>query len=874
MEKNKNILKNKNFLFVHLNNFMKIFCLIQVINPILSKCNKTTPILLNNGTCVLKYCTQKDFDEKNCTVDNEIVQKQWLNNIIWIGDKDFRYINFATYSNGDMIVETTSNPGNSKRMFYAIKKNGRSFFKSKTKNTNTKYYSIEAKDQKGNEGNIRYEAEIFIATVYEDDNSMKEYLVSVPKGDRYTELYDFDNDTIYQTTTEDFLLKPMNNSKGCVASYESLIDNNRYNLFGFISSSDNYVNIRKFKFTSVDIKNNNPIISSALTQLSTGKIISCFMTTLNFVMCFYIYNLLSTTTGYVTVLDSFSLLSLAIKDIKLISDDENSFFKCIHYQGEIGIFVYYYYEIPNILIGKKVYYQHPKILFLKYTLVLEEYISTIILDRRTFNVNFFLNDIIKISNDKICFISTSDNREILYIVLLNILGTENVVIRYYDIEIYNLYNYKIFMDLRAHPYNDFMSFAFSFCPQELCNNNNHTHYSGLMIFGYPNGTDSSLNVTEYLMNNNDIKINNITINLTGNFLIENNIFGFVYSDIQVLNISNCDYINIYSPIKHNKIINNSFLNKSETLEIEFKKYNSTKCKIEYAYYVTESKYQDDLDYYSEKIGTDDKDSFDSQRGYYKGRSIYYNLILDKDLETFCDKKSCELCLKDSLDYCITCRYNYTIFKIDDEIQNKTCEEIEEELTIETTMIETVTITERTNQIDNEKSYVLEKEKYEEKEEEKENIKEKGKEEKKKEEEEKEEEKEKEVEKEMKKEKEKEEKENGKKEEKENIKELEKENQNEEEKTERNEEEKEISKVLEQEFEKEKEKIVKKEEKENVKEEEKEEKKEEEKVEWKEKDKENIKIKELEKEEEKVKWKEEEKENIKDLDKIEEKEMEK
>jgi hypothetical protein len=278
---------------------------------------------------------------------------------------------------------------------------------------------MEAKDQKGNEGNIRYEAEIFIATVYGDNNSVKEYLVSVPKGDRYTELYDFDNEIIFQTTTEDFLKKPMNNSRGCVISYTSDIDNIRYNLFGFISSSDNNVNIKKFKFTSVDIKNNNPIISSAPIQLSTGKITSCFMTTLNLTMCFYIYNILSTTTGYVTVLSN-NILVLAIKDIKYISDDENSFFKCIHYQGEIGIFVYYYYEITNILIGTKVYYQHPKILFLKYTLILEEYISSIILDRRTFNVNFLLNDIIKISNDKICFISTSDNRDILYIVLLTI----------------------------------------------------------------------------------------------------------------------------------------------------------------------------------------------------------------------------------------------------------------------------------------------------------------------------------------------------------------------------------------------------------------------------------------------------------------------
>ena len=859
MEKHINIVKNnKIFSFFYLNNTMiKIFCLIQIIYPILNKCNKTTPILINNNTCSLEYCTQSDFDDKKCVVDNEIVQTQWLNNIIWIGDKDFRYINFATYSNGDMIVETTSNPGNSKRMFYAIKKNGRSFFKSKTKNMKTKYYSIKAKDQINNEGNIRYEAEIFIATVYEDDNNAKEYLVSVPKGDRYTELYDFDNDKIYQTTTQDFLQKPMNNSKGCVFSYKSITDNITYNIFGFISSNDKSVNIKQFKFTSVDIKNNNPIISTAPIQLSTGKITSCFMTTLNLTMCFFIYNNnLLTTTGFVTVLSN-NILVLAIKDIDYISEDENSFFKCIHYQGEIGIFVYYYYDAikTGLLTTIKTYYQHPKIIFLEYSnFKLNEYIGNIILDRREFNVNLFLNDIIKISNDKVCFISTSDNRDVLYVVLLTIFGTEKVIIKYYDIEIFNLYNYKIFMDLRAHPYNDFISFAFSFCQQEICTNNSDPHYTALMIFGYPNGTDSSLNVTHYLLINNNIKINNITINLTDNFVIENNIFGFVYSDIQVLNISECDNINIYSSTKSNKIINRSFLNKSKSLNLEFKNLNSKKCKIEYAYYATEPEYQDDLNYYSEKIGTDDKVSYESQRGYYKGRSIYYNIILDKDLETLCDKKSCELCLKDSLDYCITCENNYTIFKIDDEIQNKTCKEEDEESTIENTIIETVINTERINEIDVEKSYVLEKEKEIKKEEE--------------EEEEEEIEKENFIKEDVEEKEEKWEKENKEKE-NENIKEEAKE-----------EEEKNEEKGIIKEMEKEEEEVnkwkneEKEEEKNEEKEEEKEEKKNEEAEEEKEEDKNEDKEEEKNGKNKEEKEEDKNEENDKELIKEEEKELEK
>ncbi len=51
-----------------------------------------------------------------------IVKTQWLNNIIWIGDKFFIYVNLEAYSNGDLEVETSSSEANPKRMFCDIKK--------------------------------------------------------------------------------------------------------------------------------------------------------------------------------------------------------------------------------------------------------------------------------------------------------------------------------------------------------------------------------------------------------------------------------------------------------------------------------------------------------------------------------------------------------------------------------------------------------------------------------------------------------------------------------------------------------------------------------------------------------------------------------
>ena len=76
--------------------------------------------------------------------------------------------------------------------------------------------------------------------------------------------------------------------------------------------------------------------------------------------------------------------------------------------------------------------------------------------------------------------------------------------------------------MRMQLYNNLIAFAFSFCRQDDCFMNESLHSSAFLIFGYPNGTDGSLNITDFLLKNNDIKINNITIDLNNNFTIYKN----------------------------------------------------------------------------------------------------------------------------------------------------------------------------------------------------------------------------------------------------------------------------------------------------------------------------------------------------------------
>ena len=432
MKTQKNIKKNTNYFFQF--NFLLIFLFVFIMSEqIYSKCLKNTPILLKNGSCVLKYCTETEYINKVCIIDNEIIKTQWLNNIIKIGDKNFRYINIANYSNGDLIVETTAIPGSSKRMFYGIKNNGRGFFKNKIDNKMTSYYSIEAKDQTGNNNNQRLESEVFIATINGGKNNGKEYLVSIGKGEGYTELYDFENDLIYQSPTTDFLGQKMENLRGTVINYK--LNNINFVILGYIFSSINYFYVKKFKFTSLDFIANKPNLNYFNNSQVVGKTLSCSMTDSNYIMCLYIYKNfnLNSINGYIKVISEVNGIFQQIAGFELsyVVTEERSFLKCIHYKEDIGIFIYYFYTYN--FYNVKAFPQTPKILFKKIEYIFLNYklsdysiyFEETVLDQRKFNTDCSLNDLIKISDVKICFISTSDTKDVLYIVIINIIGTQN-----------------------------------------------------------------------------------------------------------------------------------------------------------------------------------------------------------------------------------------------------------------------------------------------------------------------------------------------------------------------------------------------------------------------------------------------------------------
>ena len=82
-----------------------------------TNCNRSNPIF-ESGYCKLIYCEEEKFNSGECSINNDIIKTQCLTNVIKIGKEYFRYINFVSYSNGDMVFLTTANPKKNERIFY------------------------------------------------------------------------------------------------------------------------------------------------------------------------------------------------------------------------------------------------------------------------------------------------------------------------------------------------------------------------------------------------------------------------------------------------------------------------------------------------------------------------------------------------------------------------------------------------------------------------------------------------------------------------------------------------------------------------------------------------------------------------------------
>ena len=542
---------------------ISLLLLFYVIKTEIAECSKEQPILIS-GECKLEYCSKEQFDLKKCIINNNIVKTQWINNLIIFGDNPYRYLSYATFSNDDIVLESACYPFQQKRMFYGLKNDGRPFFKNKTINKETPFYSKVV-----GEGNTMTESTSAIIKMIDNNNNEKEYFLSLSKWSGHAELFDFENDESYAKTIADFTL--LTNIKSIKHTFFRLNSENKY-FFGFVSyhNAENRTYLQKHSFNRLNqFEATNSYTYESTDELGTyGYEISCYQTASSLIYCFSFDNVDYKLYYYINKYES-DFSNKIYQRIESTVKDENTFYKCIHLKDEVGVFVYYYNNAGNL---------QPVFLFrqfnindnkFEYYLPSEYSASGIKITKYLFSNNLLLNDIIKLKEDKIAFLSTLIDKETLFITLINLYGDRKIKQRYYSVKLYTLYHYKILFDLKLIKYKSVLGVGMSFCPNKNCSSDYTEHYSGLILFSYPNSTDYDLFLDKYIFENN-INIADIEIDLVKQISIDNNIFGYIFSSIVINKILNCGNYKLYSSKYETKeITDNSHLEKDEKIIIKY-----------------------------------------------------------------------------------------------------------------------------------------------------------------------------------------------------------------------------------------------------------------------------------------------------------------
>ena len=641
-------------------------------------CNQSTPIL-KRGNCELVYCTESEFNLGNCSVNNTIIKTQWLNNIISVGETNFRFLNFITTSNNITFMETSAHPDSTyERIIFGIKEDGSAFFEDSSGNKN---YIIKKKIPNNKE---KYESEAGYIKINSNDINYKDkdYIITIGKSSTYTEILNINNlneefqlfqtTTFIGATTETYISSTINLTE----------DDIHYFFFAAIkqSSSGYLFSLNKFKFQIES--GSNEISYSKVGDINyqitnNRRMVTCFISEKKIIVCFY-YS--KTYSKYGITLLNTNLTKVKTDDDYLESGNDGSYFyKCIHFKKEIGIFVYFLGSSEESIMIK--------ILEIADDYSLNNYIVNFVdsLSAISSNNQYSFNDIIKLTEYQICYASCNKNKDTLIIELINFYGQKNYNIRYYVIPIFKLYKIKFLWEIRMQRYNQHAAFAFSFCKQDSCKDDaTDTHYSSLLIFSYPNITDKNISLNQIFYEKN---INYLSVNLTEYAIIDNNIFGLVIYGIKIKGISS-NQIKLISTKYSKEINNDDIIVKDDIIKIKSTngEYNEMNIQIKYQLIITEpdiKEYNKYPTYIYKENDSDENSNF--IRINYGGKIGSYNIIIDSALTENCKSVFCNLCFKNDTNYCVVCKRNYT-FETNENYSNfKKCEEteIEEEPESET-----------------------------------------------------------------------------------------------------------------------------------------------------------------------------------------------
>jgi hypothetical protein len=115
----------------------------------------------------------------------KIIKSYSLNDIIIVGEKNFRYVNFASTPKGEMFFLTSSDKINKGRIFYGINKDGTGYFEDSKNNTKIFIYKKEVI--------MHFQMDSELGYIKLNNNLEKENEYLMNFNNEYIEIYNYKN---------------------------------------------------------------------------------------------------------------------------------------------------------------------------------------------------------------------------------------------------------------------------------------------------------------------------------------------------------------------------------------------------------------------------------------------------------------------------------------------------------------------------------------------------------------------------------------------------------------------------------------------------------------------------------------------------------
>ena len=562
-----------------------------------------------------------------------------------LNDSSTNYATVTTTPLGNLICSASYYGGPTIKYYYGLKPNGRPYFKKN--GMETEYCSTDS-DKARNEG--------FISGIQLSDTSTdnKEYIFAIGNNDANIEVYDFSEETpvVYSKYGKTFFNSYYNSFKYGTITKLKNSSGNVYILSLIILHTDNvkYVDILKLSFSSPDIASNHPIIQTQSYQSSNIYFSSCFEDDNYIIICFY------TTPSQVYTLAAFNydlVYQNTYNHFVNTKYEDSIFYKGIHFYGNVGAFLYYNNE-GNICIN-----------FLKFeSNNFNNVLNQVIITNNGYYNHVQKNDLIKIADKKLCYITLTTNSRELHLFMVNNFVDQKILVRHYTIKAYEKSGFSFGQELRMTLYNDYISLA------TVGNFTVQNTYSYLIIFSYPNSTDFTLDVTDSLKAGK-----NPEVNFYEKCKIENNIFGYEVVGVQVLSSPN----DIKLLIKEDKteITSNTIFTQNIELILKDVIILSSNYRIEYTFVVQDAPYSSFKEYSEitninlcyNSINVCEEEIY-YQQANHVGRTSYCDISIDSTkISNNCDE-NCIFCSPNTQE-CYFCKDNF--WKNEDD--NKKCTNI-------------------------------------------------------------------------------------------------------------------------------------------------------------------------------------------------------